>query len=391
MKDILIFIFITLVFTSCIEFKQTALYDQELAPPKLQKPKKIGFIVEPVIFKDDDADLWGMEETVCKTAQLTDKVVYEGRTAIQVSWDRNKPDCEWAGFGIGWDGYSGKDLAPIVPYTAIQMHVRTKEGRMFGLPVVLTLEDYSGVMSFSYTGNKYFERPFIDEEWQKVIVPLNTFNDEGKGINLSNIKQLQVELQQSGEVYFDDFELIFYEEQPQEPWLVEPKRPNPTQFPITIFDETFINDHGWGFFADECQDIRIEKDKASNSNVIKARWDETKGDYCPQLGFGASWHFWNPVDLTPAVEKSFIQFDIKSSESLSSLPVQVGFRDYNKVFSGVSLGSAEVSVKDKNTGWKTVKIPISAIQGPANMANVKHLEFSLKGKGEIVVDNIELL
>ena len=97
---------------------------------------------------------------------------------------------------MGWDDYVGKNLAPLIEHAAFEMYVRAKKGKAFGLPLVFTLEDYSGVMAFCYTANKYFERTTLDEEWQKVVVPLKDFNDEGEGIDYSNIKQLQIEMQQ---------------------------------------------------------------------------------------------------------------------------------------------------------------------------------------------------
>ena len=127
-----------------------------------------------------------------------------------MSWNRDVKGCKFAGIGIGWDGYAGKDLSEIMDYVAIQMYVRTQKGKSFGLPFVLTLEDYSGGMGFCYTSNKYFERTAIDEEWQKVIVPLADFDTEKENLDPSNIKQLQIELQQSGSVYLDDIKLIFY-------------------------------------------------------------------------------------------------------------------------------------------------------------------------------------
>ncbi|MCB0683938.1 MAG: hypothetical protein KDC32_23980, partial [Saprospiraceae bacterium] len=135
-----------------------------------------------------------------------------------------------------------------------EMHVRAVEGKMFGLPIVLTLEDYSGGQSYSYTGNKYFERSLIDEQWQRVVVPLATFNIEKDGLDATNVKQLMMELQQSGRVYLDDIRLIFYEPEPQKPWLVEEPLPDPLALPIQLFGDAFLNNNGWGLIADECQD-----------------------------------------------------------------------------------------------------------------------------------------
>ena len=139
----------------CVELKKATLYDGEeptITPPI---PSSISAIVEPEIYAEDATDVWGLEKNVCQDASISD-VAHTGNESIKVSWNRNADGCKFSGIGIGWDGYAGKDLSQLIDYVAIQMYVRTQKGRAFGLPMVLTLEDYSGGMGFSYTTNKYF-------------------------------------------------------------------------------------------------------------------------------------------------------------------------------------------------------------------------------------------
>ena len=376
---------------SCIQFKKATLYDgvePTIAPPK---PKTITEIVEPLIYNEDTRDVWGIEKDECQDVQVSNTIAYAGNSSLHLNWNRGAEGCKWAGIGIGWDGYAGKDLSEILDYVAIQMYVRSHEGRMFGLPIVLTLEDYSGGMGFAYTGNKYFERSTIDEEWQKIVIPLNAFDMETESLNPTNIKQLQLELQQSGNVYLDDIRLVFFEPEPQEPWMIEEERPDPVGLPITIFDDAFINNNGWGIFKDNCQNVRITStDKSKGQQAVHVQWSDKTGE-CELMAFGATWNRWFPVDIRSIYQTASFEFDFKViSGNGDPLPIEVGFEDYDRATSAAPLKEAYMS--DEGNGWTRAKIPLKDIPSSAiDLTRIKHMYFGLKGSGEVLVDEIKLV
>ncbi len=380
--------------------------------PVPERPEKLSLAVEPVIYADDDTDLWFMENPDCVQGQVTTEVVAQGEQAIEVAWNRNAEGCEWSGLGIGWDGWAGKDLSQVFPYTAIQMRVRAREGKMYGLPIVLTLEDYAGGMGFAYTGNKYFERPFIDEEWQTVTVPLSSFDVEVENLDATNVKQLMLELQQSGSMYLDDIQLVFYEEEEQEPWLVEAPRPDPTALPIQLFDDAFINNNGWGLVTDNCQSIvPTSTNPSTGTTALHLQWDLAPVQ-CYEGMMGVSWDRWHPVDVTPIASQAAIQFDVRLPEGTSArLPVRVALEDYNRQVSQIILDARYTSAGPFTTAWQTVTIPftelrgggrelaaapatvgnLSAFQDGADLRNVKQLVFFLDESGEVFIDNLRLV
>lgn len=381
-----------LTWVSCVQFRTISLYDGEEKVPPPEKPGKISQVVEPVIFEDNPADVWGLEEKECITGKLNQEITYSGDAAIEVRWNRYGSGCEWTGFGIGWDGWAGKDLTEVIPYAAVQMKVRTTEGKMYGFPCVLTLEDYSGVMAFSYVANKYFERAYLDEDWQTINVPLYTFNDEGKGIDMGNIKQLQFELQQSGGVIVDDVKLVFYKEEPQEPWMEEEKLPDPASFPITLFDDEFINDNGWGIVKNDCQEATYTMDDPyKGAKAVTIKWDYANNK-CDVNGFGVSWHKWRPVDMTSVINKSALEFYLKNEgATLKIMPVQVHLMDYNRVTSSVALDGSFSSTGDYPSDWVKVTIPLSSLKGNADLTNIKHIVFRFQEQGSASFDAIRLV
>lgn len=382
---------VILLFAGCVQFKTMTLYDGEEPAERIPKPERISLVVEPLIYDEDATDVWGLEKDVCQDASLSD-IAHSGKESLKVSWNRNAPGCKFAGIGIGWDAWAGKDLTAIMDHAAIQMYVRTQEGKAYGLPIVLTLIDYSQGMGFAYTNNKYFERSAIDEEWQKVVVPLNSFDIETENLDPSNIQQLQLELQQSGSFYLDDISLVFYEEMKLEPWMQEEVLPNPLAMPKQILDDAFINNNAWGLISDDCQKIELtEQESSEGSKSLYVRWDATSGD-CSLTAFGVSWNKWNPVDLTKARETAAFEFDLKMAKgSQAKLPLKIGFEDYERAKTFVSLQSDFVEGGSYTTSWKKVKVPVSAIPNNIDYARIKQLYFQLEGRGEVYIDNLRLV
>jgi hypothetical protein len=315
---------------------------------------------------------------------------------------------------VGWDNWAGKDLSELLPYAAIEMYVRSREGTMYGLPIVLTLEDYSDGMGFAYTGNKYFERPVIDEEWQRVVVPLSAFDLEEENLDPTNVKQLMFELQQSGSIYLDEIQLVFYEEPEPEPWLVEAPRPDPTALPITLFDDAFINDNGWGLVTDKCQSVEItDEAAAAGTSALHLQWD-LGPDQCYEAAMGVSWHRWHPVDMTSIAERTAIQLDVRlPSGTASDLPLRIGLEDYGRQLAAAPLRGSYAPDDQFTSEWQTVTIPLTdlqsggrqlaaspatvgdlppaELQGQIDLTNVKHLVIYMDESSEVFIDNLRLV
>lgn len=382
--------------TACgIQIKENALYDGVEVEPVPPRPEKMTLAVEPEIFADDGSYFWTpQDDGDCTEGMVTTEVAHSGSTALQIEWNRDPENCEWAGFGIGWDNWAGKDLTDVYDHAAIEMYVRTKEGKMFGLPVVLTLEDYSGHYAWAYTGAKFFERYYIDEEWQKITVPLTAFDLEEDGIDIGNVKQLMFELQQGGSIYLDDIRLVWYTPEPVTPWYDDAPKPKPMSFPIQLFGDDFINNNGWGIHTDHCQSIELTTATSSEgSKAIHATWDDSKED-CYMVALGVSWNNWFRTDLSEAMENTFLEIDVKNDDinSLNELSVKIGFEDYERRLSLVPLDDQFLDNGSFIKGqWQTLRIPLSAIDGDADYTILKQMVVQMEKAGEIYLDNIRLV
>lgn len=380
-----------MVLTACgISFQTNSLYDGVAVQEKPAKPERIDQAVEPEIFREDGTDFWVTDNPACTTGSVVSDIKHSGKNALKVNWNRDPNVCEWAGFGIGWDGWAGKDLSEIFDYAAVQMYVRSAEGKMFGLPVVLTLEDYSGNMAWSYLGNAYMEGYFLDENWQKVTVPLNTFDLEEDGIDITNIKQLSFELQQSGSMYLDDIELIYYEAPPKEIWRPDLALTKAATYPVQLFDDGFVNNNGWGVMEDQCQQITITNDGVGGSKGIHAQWDTSKED-CYEVAVGASWNNWFPIDMSKDHDKLMLSLAFKSSDNyLGKRTVQLGIEDYDRRRMTMPIKAEYITGEFSPNTWQTINIPLSDLKGDIDVTKVKQFVMLFQGEGEIFIDNIEL-
>jgi len=390
-KGMYLILLITFFLVGCISLKKATLYDGVAPAEKVIIPKDISLLVESRIYDEDATDVWGLEKDVCQEASVSD-VAFSGDESLKLSWNRNAKGCKWSGIGIGWDNWAGKDLSLLMSSVGIQMYVRTQEGKAFGLPMVLTLIDYSGGMGFLYTTNKYFERVAIDEEWQKVVVPLSDFETAKENLDPSNIKQLQIEFQQSGSVYLDDISLVFYEAQPQTPWMEEEKLASPIAMPKTIFDDAFSNNNGWGLVTDDCKMVKwTNAESASGEKSLHLKWDSASGE-CRFNTFGVSWNKWHPVDMTSIRESAILEFDLKmKSGSATTIPLKIGLEDYSGAKSFATLNSNFTKTGNFDTEWRKVRIPLTEIAGNLNYQKVKQAYFTMEGKGEVFLDNLRLV
>ena len=377
----------------CVEFKQITLYDGMEPEPQKPKPVAIGMVVEPEIYSDDPRDMWGIEETVCKKAEFSYDEVYSGKQAVKISWNRYAEGCEFAGIGIGWDNWAGKDLTDVMDHCAIQFYVRAQEELMYGLPIVLTLIDYSGGMGFAYTGNKWFERTFIDTTWQKIVVPLSAFDLETENLDVSNIKQLQLELQQNGSIYLDEIDLVFFEEPVVEPWYEEEALDDPLAMPKTIFGDEFINGHGWGMVDWNCRTIEIAEGEAKKGKkAISAKWDDS-GE-CDAMFIAASWNKWHPVDFTVGNYEDFaFEFYIYNrGEATAELNLNFGLSDYNRNYISTRITGKFADKDIFNQSWTRVYIPITELKGYSfDYKNVKQLGFQLINSGDLLIDELRMV
>lgn len=101
---------------------------------------------EKEIYNDQTVDVWGMEQTDCKNFSRVDTISFSGKSCLSLTWNRTGK-CPWIGFGIGWNGYTAKDLTEVMEKGSIDFYIRAIKGKQFIPTLIFLLEDYSGVQT----------------------------------------------------------------------------------------------------------------------------------------------------------------------------------------------------------------------------------------------------
>ncbi|MFM1930981.1 MAG: hypothetical protein RL226_284 [Bacteroidota bacterium] len=318
------------------------------------------------VFKDADKDVWGMEQVTCKDASVKD-VGGTHKRVIHLNW--NKSSCDWVGFGIGWQGWLPKDLSGVMETGDLVFDLRAATGQS-GIPTfIFILEDYAGAMSAGVAGSGCLERYPVDTVWQECRLPLSAFDYKRAGIDLTNVKQLVVELQGAGDVYLDNIRIT-----PHEKRVIPGKKVFPSST-VVINETTPIlgaaGERMWGL-GDYDRRVVDYVD-----GMIQMSW--TTCDDCFTHKWGVTWNNWKAMDLSGLPEEAGIRMQLQSDMGEPQLMFTLTSYD----------GSHGDKVIDlpANDQWQSVFIPLRDLKG-VNLKRVKDLTISLKGHGSVTMKDL---
>lgn len=154
------------------------------------------------------SELWKTENSSCIQVENVFDSTMIGKGGLYLKWNKTSGGCDWIGLGIGWDGWSSKNIQEIYNEAAIQFMVRSPKGNQIGLPWAMAFEDYGGGQAWAGVFANYIEGGLITEQWTKVQIPLTAFDFNEFDADMTNIKQLVIQFESEGEIYFDDLRLV---------------------------------------------------------------------------------------------------------------------------------------------------------------------------------------
>ena len=175
---------------------------------KVEEPDPFAGFALKEIFTDSEVSIVnGLKNQRCKTISFEKDNNIEGSDHMHLSWEQST-DCRYIGLGFAWGNYKSKDLSGIAELAALELMIRMDKGSASKIPVFFTLTDYGNTMCRAKINILDIEGGRIDTSWTRVRVPLQAFNYKKKGVNLSNIKDLRMELQRSGNIHIDAIKLV---------------------------------------------------------------------------------------------------------------------------------------------------------------------------------------
>lgn len=157
------------------------------------------------IFEGSLADFWTSEGQDCVSGKLS-----EGANSnnLRLKWNKDQDGCDWVGFGLGWDGWAGKDMAYVIDTLALELTVRSVDQPFTNLPWAFCFEDYSGGQAWLGYNLSFLKAEAITTEWTKVRVPLQLFPFEANDVDATNIKQLLIQTFAAGEIEIQEIKLV---------------------------------------------------------------------------------------------------------------------------------------------------------------------------------------
>ena len=382
MRKLLIATGILALFTGCeVSFKTLTLEDN------LPVPKPIvglGDFTATTIFKNSMNDVWESEfecESVAATA-----VASEGEQALKVEWDRG--GCEWAGFGIGWDAWQPKDLSEIMDKAAVEFKIRSVEGEANIPLIIFLLEDYGGTMCAAVFGSACLESYPLNETWQTARLPLSWFSYKEDGCDVTNIKQMVFELQNSGACLIDDMRIVEYEpfERPASSRITTPSVVKLAPENV-LFAESFKNAWGIGEFG--CRKYEITQEEAFSGTSSLSLYHPTD-EPCDYNRMGASWTSWIAVDFTG--KEAFFEAWIKADGSLNDQHLWVGLESYDYQNGAVRIDETHVVREER--GWKQVLVPLAGTGVGSETfpaGRVKQLFLETRGTTSVWMDDLRIV
>lgn len=202
-------------------WKKIGLYDGEM-----QEDYNVRGYTQLSIFEGSLADFWTSEGQTCVSGKLIDDGADNN---LFLKWNKDQDGCDWVGFGLGWDGWTAKDMAYVIDTLALELTVRSLDKPFTNLPWALCFEDYSGRQAWLGYNRSFLMDEAITKEWTKVRLPLQLFPFEENDVDATNIKQLLIQLFSEGEIEIQSIELVPFSGKLKKELLA-----NQTQTPITI-------------------------------------------------------------------------------------------------------------------------------------------------------------
>jgi hypothetical protein len=157
----------------------------------------------------EENGLWGVKNNTCKEVSFETANSYIGKDHLHVKWNTSK--CNYIGMGLKWGNYKVKNLKPIIESAAVELRVRIDSGVLSNVPMFFILVDYGGNQCRANINYLDLEGGKIDTAWGRIRIPLQAFNYEKRGVNMSNIKELRLEFQRKGDLHIDNIIIVPHE------------------------------------------------------------------------------------------------------------------------------------------------------------------------------------
>ena len=378
-----ILIWFLLLLFSCDSMKTVNLYDSY---EKKEDPF-LSFQYKDVFTDSDKSGVYGMKVHPCKEISFDTINNFSGIDHLHLKWNKTK-DCKWLGFGFKWGNFKSKNLLPFFDSSAIEFMIRSSSGKFSSVPILFSLADYSGNQCFSKISILGMEDGIVDQKWRKVTIPLPTFKHEKKGVNISNIKDLKIQLMNKGDFHIDDIKVVPYK------YLYKVNKKNFTKkintYPVILGNE---KKYWWGVNENYTSNFKFTTStNFANSNIsfaLSVDFDSKKEDR-KWNSFGFPLNKWELADLSEIYPSSVLSFKIVS-ENIPKM--KINFISYIGKPKNISKIISEKNIFQINEKTFEILIPVKSIKNYdlINWSKMKEIRFKVLETSKFIIGDFNLV
>lgn len=378
-----ILIWFLLLLFSCDSMKTVNLYDSY---EKKEDPF-LSFQYKDVFTDSDKSGVYGMKVHPCKEISFDTINNFSGSDHLHLKWNKTK-DCKWLGFGFKWGNFKSKNLLPFFDSSAIEFMIRSSSGKFSSVPILFSLADYSGNQCFSKISILGMEDGIVDQKWRKVTIPLPTFKHEKKGVNISNIKDLKIQLMNKGDFHIDDIKVVPYK------YLYKVNKKNFTKkintYPVILGNE---KKYWWGVNENYTSNFKFTTStNFANSNIsfaLSVDFDSKKEDR-KWNSFGFPLNKWELADLSEIYPSSVLSFKIVS-ENIPKM--KINFISYIGKPKNISKIISEKNIFQINEKTFEILIPLKSIKNYdlINWSKMKEIRFKVLETSKFIIGDFNLV
>lgn len=283
---------------SCGSMREVSIYEPSKSISAFEQ-----FPYKTLFTNSEENGLWGVKNNTCKEVSFETTNNYIGKDHLHVKW--NSSSCNYIGLGLKWGNYKGKNLVPIIESAAIELRVRIDSGALSNVPMFFILVDYGGNQCRAKINYLDLEEGEIDTEWRRVRIPLQAFNYEKRGVNMSNIKELRLEFQRKGDLHIDNIVIVPHEHnyKKTKDTFIKVFNSHPIQLGVG-------KEYWWGINTKYSSSLQFGSSFDNESVVV----DLDKSKKVPWNIFGFSPYQWMRVDLSSIYSTSALTFKLKATE-----------------------------------------------------------------------------
>ena len=300
MKIILQIFIVTLSisFLSCGKMRNVNLYEPSKSISAFEQ-----FPYKKLFTGSIEKGIWGLKNNSCKQVSFKTNNNYIGKDHLHINWNASK--CNYVAMGFKWSNYKVKNLKPIIESSAIELRVRIDSGEISNVPMFFVLVDYGGKQCRANINYLNLEGGKIDTVWRKILIPLQSFNYEKRGVNMSNIKELRLEFQRKGDLHIDNIVIVQH--------IHDFQKTQETS--VKVFDTWPIKlgigkEHWWGINTKYSSNLQFGESFKNESVLVDIK-KSTKDDWNT---FGFSPYGWKRVNISSIFSTSAIKFKIKADK-----------------------------------------------------------------------------